>query len=293
MGIVDVLGINRRNIEYVFKENRRSDFVLVDDKVKTKEILRAHDIPHLPLLCVAESYFALAPLIRTLHTLQRFALKPARGFGGKGILVVKEKHEKGWRTVSDRVVGEKEMFQHSQSVLFGVFSIDSDTDKILVEDKITAHSFFDSLAYKGIPDIRIIVFRRVPVMAMLRLPTRRSDGKANLHAGGIGVGLDLETGEMTTAIGREGSLAVHPDTGAPLAGLRVPFWKDLLELTCKTARVFPLGYIGFDWVLDADRGPLVLELNARPGLEIQNANQRGLRTILEQKTAIGATAAAC
>jgi hypothetical protein len=34
-------------------------------------------------------------------------------------------------------------------------------------------------------------------------------------------------------------------------------------------------------VLDADLGPLVLELNARPGLAIQIANGRGLRGTLD------------
>jgi len=35
----------------------------------------------------------------------------------------------------------------------------------------------------GLPDIRIICFNMVPVIAMLRIPTELSDGKANLHSG--------------------------------------------------------------------------------------------------------------
>jgi len=37
-----------------------------------------------------------------------------------------------------------------------------------------------------------------------------------------------------------------------------------------------MGYLGVDIVLDAQAGPLMLELNARPGLNIQIANQEGL-----------------
>ncbi|MRR31196.1 alpha-L-glutamate ligase-like protein, partial [bacterium] len=43
-----------------------------------------------------------------------------------------------------------------------------------------------------------------------------------------------------------------------------------------------LGYLGVDLVIDRDRGPLLLELNARPGLAIQLANRHGLRTRLDQ-----------
>lgn len=43
-----------------------------------------------------------------------------------------------------------------------------------------------------------------------------------------------------------------------------------------------LGYIGVDIVLDRDLGPLVLELNARPGLSIQLANKIGLLPRLQR-----------
>jgi len=42
-----------------------------------------------------------------------------------------------------------------------------------------------------------------------------------------------------------------------------------------------LGYQGVDLVLDKNKGPLILELNARPGLNIQVANRAGLLTRLQ------------
>jgi hypothetical protein len=42
-----------------------------------------------------------------------------------------------------------------------------------------------------------------------------------------------------------------------------------------------LAFLGVDLVIDRDRGPLLLELNARPGLQIQVANQAGLLKRLE------------
>ena len=68
----------------------------------------------------------------------------------------------------------------------------------------------------------------------------------------------------------------HPDTQVPIAGIRIPFWENILETAAKTFDVFKLGYIGIDFVIDQILGPLILELNARPGLSIQLANREGL-----------------
>jgi hypothetical protein len=82
---------------------------------------------------------------------------------------------------------------------------------------ISCHNFL-----KGIPDIRVIVFNHVPVMAMLRLPTKESDGKANLQHGALGLGIDLSNGTTTTAVQGIGqyakSIEYAPDTRLVLGG---------------------------------------------------------------------------
>ena len=45
---------------------------------------------------------------------------------------------------------------------------------------------------------------------------------------------------------------------------------------CRLSHALQLGYVGVDIVLDANYGPMVLEANARPGLNIQIANNQGL-----------------
>jgi D-alanine-D-alanine ligase-like ATP-grasp enzyme len=47
----------------------------------------------------------------------------------------------------------------------------------------------------------------------------------------------------------------------------------------------PLGYAGIDVCLDERRGPVVIEVNARPGIEIQNALQKGLVPELQKALA--------
>ena len=49
-----------------------------------------------------------------------------------------------------------------------------------------------------------------------------------------------------------------------------------MDIAYNCARAIPLGYIGIDICIDQALGPLVLEVNGRPGLEIQNVQQEGL-----------------
>jgi len=114
-------------------------------------------------------------------------------------------------------------------------------------------------------------------MAMLRLPTRESDGKANLQQGAIGVGIDLATGVTTTAVqGKNKVIEYLPGTRLLLSGIRIPYWKDILTLAVRAQEISKLGFLGADVAIDRDRGPVFLELNARPGLSIQLANLDGL-----------------
>ena len=135
---------------------------------------------------------------------------------------------------------------------------------------------FKSISYEGVPDIRIIVLMGYPVMAMLRLPTRQSGGKANLHQGAIGVGVDLATGVTLRGTWLNNKISKHPDTTNAVDGVQLPNWDGFMKLAAGCYELCGLGYIGVDMVLDQDKGPLILELNARPGLNIQIANDCGL-----------------
>jgi alpha-L-glutamate ligase-like protein len=122
---------------------------------------------------------------------------------------------------------------------------------------------------------------------MSRLPTRRSHGKANLHQGAIGVGIDLGSGVTMGGVSGNSAVSNHPDTGAEIAGFNVPGWDQILDMSARCYEAVHLGYLGVDIVLDRDLGPLILELNARPGLNIQIANRRGLKHRLTAVDALG------
>ena len=140
---------------------------------------------------------------------------------------------------------------------------------------------FAEVSYQGVPDVRVIVYRGYPAMAMVRLPTRASDGKANLHQGAVGAGVNMRTGRTTTGVRENYVVDEHPDTGALIADLEIPNWDFILESSARGYEVTGLGYLGVDMVIDEDRGPMVLEMNARPGLNIQIANGCGIKSRLQ------------
>lgn len=181
-----------------------------------------------------------------------------------------------YRKANGQPVDAQSLEHHVSNVLAGLFSLGGQPDKALIEYRVEFDPVFHAIAFQGVPDIRIVVFRGVPVMAMVRLPTRMSDGKANLHQGAIGAGIDLGRGVTLSGVWRNAVLDEHPDTGEPVTGVQIPHWQRLLEIAARCWELTGLGYVGVDLVLDARLGPLVLELNARPGLNIQIANRAGL-----------------
>jgi alpha-L-glutamate ligase-like protein len=271
-----IMGINRRNAEYTLALNPRRYYPLVDDKLRTKELALAAGIPVPDLYGVVKTEYEVRHLPVWLQDHDDFVVKPAHGSGGEGILVIAGRARANFRTVGGELLTLEELNHHVFNILGGLYSLGGQTDAALIEYRVRFDPVFDHICFQGVPDVRIIVFLGVPVMAMLRLPTRQSGGKANLHQGAIGAGIDLATGTTLQGVSQQGIVSEHPDTGHGISGLSVPRWDMLLDIAARTYELTQLGYLGVDMVLDQDKGPLLLELNARPGLAIQIANAAGL-----------------
>jgi alpha-L-glutamate ligase-like protein len=282
MNHLEILGMNSRNIDYIYTQNDRHLFHLVDNKLETKILLEDAGLPTPKLICSCEWFWEIENMVNTLQNYSTFVIKPARGMAGGGIIIVNEKSENGWITASGREISSQDITDHARDILYGTYSIDSTTDTVIIEEKIIQHNFFNTIYSGGVADVRVIVFKGEPAMAMCRIPTKKSDGKANISLGAIGAGVDLETGRITKAVTKKGELTLHPDSKAEFVGLTIPYWSDVLDISRKIQHIFPLGFLGLDIVIDENRGPLILELNARPGLEIQNANGYGLKSVLEK-----------
>ncbi len=272
-----ILGMNRRNIGFIAEYNQRSRYPLVDDKLKTKRAAEALRIPVPELYGVVEWQHEVSHLVERLAGWGSFVIKPSQGSGGKGILVVSGREGERYRKSGGALIDGAELRRHVSNILVGLHSLGGRSDRAMIEALIDFDPCLADYSHDGVPDIRVIAFRGVPVMAMMRCATRASDGKANLHQGAVGVGLDMATGRSINAVQFNRLVRRHPDTGADLLDLEVPDWERILDLAARCVEMTGLGYLGADIVLDRFRGPMLLELNARPGLAIQVANQAGLR----------------
>lgn len=272
-----VMGINHRNANYIIKYNRRSYYPLVDDKILTKKSAIAANISVPEMYEVISFEHQIKQLDKILAGHKDFVIKPARGSGGDGIIVIADKFDENrYKTVSGRLITYTELQYQISNILSGLYSLGGIRDKAMIEYRVKSDPVFSSVSYDGVPDIRIIVLMGYPVMAMLRLPTRQSNGKANLHQGAIGVGINLATGKTLNGTWFNDKIDRHPDTGNFISNIQIPQWNQFISLAASCYELVNLGYIGIDIVLDETKGPLMLELNARPGLNIQIANDMGL-----------------
>jgi len=274
-----VLGLNERNTDFIMRLNPRRLFPRVDDKVLTKELAVAAGMAVPDLYGIIAHQGEVRHFAKIVGERDSFVIKPARGSGGDGILVVtgrSQRKRNSYRLSSGVIISEGEIQHHISNIVGGQYSLSGNRDKALIEYCVHFDPTFAAVSYQGVPDIRVIVYRGYPVMAMVRLPTRASDGKANLHQGAVGAGVDLGSGTTLAGVLNDHVVEEHPDTGALVAGLQIPQWDFILESSARGYEVTGLGYLGVDMVIDRDRGPLILEMNARPGLNIQIANCAGL-----------------
>lgn len=274
-----ILGINARNLLYINPYNNRASKKFADDKIFTKQFLESRNVGVAKLYQVVKAnrqltheFFASLP--------PSFVIKPNRGFAGAGILVISEKKGKNWITISGKKLSEEYLYRHCEDILEGKYSISGTHDAVIFEEKLDPHPDFRSLTNVGLPDVRVIVFNMVPVMAMLRVPTPESDGKANMELGAIALGIDIGSG-LTTGGAKKSKFIRKMPNGENAAGFRVPYWDEILYSVAKIQQVSKIGFLGADLVI-TKTGVKVLEVNARPGLKIQVANLAPLKQRLDK-----------
>ena len=276
-----VLGLNARSLLYIKPFNPKKATALADSKLKTKAYLAARGVP------VAKLYGR----IETREQLRDFdfaqlpdecVLKPNEGFGGEGIIILKGRDKRGNFLRNGKTpITVNELYEHIEDILDGKFSIKGVRDMAFFEQILIPHECFARFRPAGLPDIRVIVFNLVPVMAMLRIPTAESDGKANIHLGGIGIGIDIAKGVTTHAAQYHGLLERLPHGESP-AGHQIPYWDQILLVCSKIQQITNIGYLAVDITIDENMGPALLEVNARAGLTVQLANLAPLQSRLER-----------
>lgn len=275
-----ILGINARNLLYLRPYNKEKSIKLADNKLKTKAFLSARGIP-------VPKHYAVISDIRQIENVKfskltnGFVIKPNQGYGGQGIMPIFKIEKNKFIGPNEKVYTNNDLSEHIKEVISGAFSLNNRHDIAFLEQLITSDQSLARFSYKGLPDIRIIVHNLIPVMAMLRIPTKESGGKANLHQGAIGAGIDLAKGQITHLIYKNEIVKEIPGFG-PIRGEKIPYWDQILEMACKCQLATNLGYLGADIAIDKNQGPVLLEINARAGIGIQLANLKPLRSRLDK-----------
>jgi alpha-L-glutamate ligase-like protein len=270
------LGINDRNLSYIVEHNPRRLYPRVDNKLLTKEICLAHGIPVPETYKIFNQHSQLKRFYDQLGDLSEFVVKPASGAAGRGIVVIARREGTNFYTAGGRQITASDLRYHLSTVISGLYSLGGQEDFAILERRIVSHPAMMDLAVEGTPDIRLILYRGVPAMAMIRLPTRQSSGRANLHQGAVAAAIDLATGQTFGGVCENRAIEHHPDTGQLIAGIEIPAWREVLDAAMRLSDALEMGYVGVDFVIDAKTGPVVLEANARPGLAIQLAHRHGI-----------------
>ncbi|MFH1544308.1 MAG: sugar-transfer associated ATP-grasp domain-containing protein [Patescibacteria group bacterium] len=278
-----VLGINERNLRYIRPYNRRKAKRIADNKLLTKIILTKNEIPVPQLIASIGNYAELESFDWNMLP-SSFVIKPVTGLEGGGIEIFYNRDKQGNWIKADRTrVSLEQIKTLARSILDGKFSLHNSPDKVFFEERVKMPKIFKYYAYKGAPDIRIVVFNNIPIMSYVRLPTKQSNGKGNLALGAIGAAIDISTGITTNAIiGKSQPVEFIPGTNLRLSGLKIPYWNRILRYAIEAQKATGLGFAAIDFLMDREKGPMIVELNARPGLSIQLSNKDGLKWRLEK-----------
>ena len=281
--ISSVLGLNARNYLYIHRYNLPRAKRFADEKILGKKLLVKHHLPT-PKPVAVFRHFKDVERFFWERLPASFVVKPNQGYGGEGIWIIKKraKYAGEWFRADGVKINWEEIKLHLLDILEGQYSLHDVPDFAFIEERIPVHKKLRKYTYRGTPDIRVVVFNKVPVIAELRLPTKESGGRANLHQGAVGVGVDIASGVTTNAVLYDEPIKFVPGKEAKLVGFSIPSWEEILILAVRAAQVSGLGFSGVDIVIDPDRGPMVLELNSRPGLAIQLANLAPLKRRLER-----------
>ncbi|MCF7812755.1 DUF1704 domain-containing protein [Candidatus Gracilibacteria bacterium] len=276
-----ILGINSRNLDYIAKYNSYANKKFADNKIFTKHFLESRGIGVAKIYQVVQKHNELtSDFFDSLPN--SFVIKPNRGYGGAGILVIVQKQGRFWVTASGKKIDQEFLYRHCVAILDGKYSISGMYDQVIFEERLEPHPDFRKLSDIGLPDIRVIVFNMVPVLAMLRVPTYESEGKANMEVGAVALGIDIGTGKTIGGAQYSHYIRKMPN-GQPTTGFQVPFWDEILYAGSKIQQSTHIGFLGVDLVI-TKTGVKVLEINARSGLKIQIANKVPLKTRLEKVT---------
>lgn len=237
-----------------------------NNKARFSEFLRANDLPAVPvffeyILGDRCSVDATSFPERDLIT------KPKRGSGGSGVVRWDHLADGRWRGSNGRTFDADELDAYLTET--------SGSRSLLVQPRLLNHPELHDLAGDVLTTVRILTCRTPDggseaTNASLRVPVGQNVVD-NIHQGGIAAAVDLQTGRVgraTALSSRSDWIVKHPESGAPIEGRILPFWREAVELVERAHRTFPQALaVGWDVALLED-GPCLIEANSSPCVDL-------------------------
>lgn len=241
----------------------------LSDKRRFATWCEAHALPSIPTV----AQFEAGRLVGSLHdaaVLPRESLfsKWSTGFGGDDT--------ETWH-YDDGSYRGGDGRQWSAAELVARLAEQSLNGPVLLQRRLVNHTAIARLSPRALSTIRVMttaVTGRAPafLVGVLRMGT--GDATAdNFAQGGIAAPVDAETGELGDARGLDvNDLPCvhygHPDTGEPIAGTRLPFWRESVDLALRAhALLGDLPVVGWDIAITPN-GPVIVEGNWNPCIKL-------------------------
>lgn len=308
-----ILWMNQRNNIYVKEFNPDRGIRLANNKEQTKKFLFQRSIPvpktFLHIKNRQDRFeFNFSSLASSHNT---FVIKPNNGSKGQGIFIINEIRKKKEYThpkkinhsptlekirwlkrtlidygyefrIGDKRINEIQLKKKVGWIFQWLYSSNGKQDTVLIEEKLIPWNGFELFCTHGLADMRIIMFNLVPVIAMLRVPTEQSGGKANLAQWGIGLGIDIVTGKINSLYRQWQSYTnSFPSEWSQFKNKKIPYRQEILEYSANAQYFVNSWYLGMDRVVTT-KWPKLLEINARAWLEIQNITGKPLLQIMKK-----------
>src|SRR5256712_734074 len=184
----DILTMVVRNRDFVAKYNPTGVMARAG-KDAVRKLLQPYGIP------VAQTYLTInrqgeMDSFRDWMSIHNtFAIKPDRGYGGGGILLLQKGGWDGGYYKNIGVLDVPPLECPFRPPLDGEDHLDGGAWRL--GGLVAQDSSLRKIAPVGLADFRIISFLGYPVMAMMRIPTSSSGGKANLHSGAVAAGVQI------------------------------------------------------------------------------------------------------
>lgn len=162
----------------------------------------------------------------------------------------------------------------SLSELYDVLRDLSFEHPVILQPRLANHPELCAISGKGLSTVRVVTMRDISGRIEVALACfRMAVGPLvadNFAGGGLASPVALEDGRLGAAVfkSRPGSLARHPDTGAPILGRCLPRWAEVKQVALAAHRAFePLPSIGWDIAI-GESGPVIVEGNSEWGVNV-------------------------